>query len=140
MENKTIRISVGGIIVAAIIMAIALFKVADNITDISFYQSPNPSSIAMRSSEPNMYLTQYEISTYLGISWGSFITEVKTGGYKGGYITETDYDGELRYIFPKADLDEWFAGAAAEHKHMTTDPSLLPPKRANNEIGVEVRE
>ena len=128
MENKTIRISVGGIIIAAILVSMALLKVATNINNIDFYQRPFPTEIAVSNLDSKTYLNEYEVSSYLGISWEAFMTVVKSGEYKGGYITETDYDGELLYIFPRAGIDEWFASVSAECKHMTVDLSLLPLK------------
>ena len=74
------------------------------------------------------FLTDYEASQYLGISWEALITLVKNGSYNGNYIKEYFNESETIYIFPREELKNWFDEYIKNNTVIKADSSLLPEK------------
>jgi hypothetical protein len=129
---KEIKIMVTVVlIISSLIIMIGLLEVASAIKNhpvMTNNSNLTTEKCISNNIENKMYLTDIEASRYLGISYEAIITLVKSGEYKGGYITEQK-DGYLEYVFSKDDLDKWFNENAAKRKEVKVDQSLLPEKR-----------
>jgi len=131
-KQKTVNVAVTGIGVSVVFLAIMIFigfkGISNSINDKAFGSSfEAPDKIITVDINNKDFLTDYEASQYLGISWDALITLVNNGSYTGTYTKEIN-SSNTTYIFPKEDLKNWFNEYIKTNKTIKADSSYLPSK------------
>lgn len=133
-ERKTINVAVTGIAASVVILGIILFigfkQIANSIENKVFGGSylNSPATITTIDINNKDFLTDYEASEYLGISWEALITLVKNGSYSGNYLVEYYNELNTTYIFPREELKNWFTSYIKDNSSVRADSSLFPEK------------
>ena len=112
-ENfKIVNVAVTGLTASVVILSLLMFfgfkSIARSIEDKAFGSSYfSPDVIISKDINNKDFLTGYEASEYLGISYEALITSINNGSYNGTYTKEVN-ELDITYIFPREDLKNWF--------------------------------
>jgi len=130
-DKKELNIIIALIGTALVIAIIVGFKMIANSIDNNIFGSSfsSPETITTIDINTKDFLTDYEASQYLGISWEALISNVENGNYKGNYIKEVSIINDFfSYVFPREELKDWFNDYMKTNKIIEIDSSNLPSK------------